>query len=137
LFAIQLVLKPASETERIVTESIVANNFISTYLDTVVVDCFESSLRELLKDCALGATIQCPGNANSCVKAKIVTDTILNRTMDTWKKSYNFVLEGSASLQTFNTRRGKCTGQRESSKPYAVPVKPGLTITLRVEICER
>lgn len=136
LFAVSIMLKPPSETERVVRESTIANNFISTYLDTVT-DCFDSSMRDLLKDCALGAAIQCPDGRDSCGKVDLVTNAVLDSTLNTWKKKYRFIFEGSESVEQFTTQEGTCKGQKESSKPYAVPVRPGLTLNLRIEICDR
>ena len=135
LFAISVAFKPQDQVEQRIRESSMANNFVSTYLDTVVNDCFDSSLRELWKDCAIGGEIQCNGKS-SCVRLNEVTQAVLSKTLDSWNKAYVFeVLEGTAPAPNFPKKRGLCTGERESSKPYKVPVRPGLTLSFRLEVC--
>jgi hypothetical protein len=97
-FAILLSLrfiKPSQTTDlkKDVTDSTLASNTLTVILKTTL-DCKDIDLKSLLQDCAEGVTNKeycTPDDNDPCGKVKdIINKSILQKTLDVWKKDYTF-----------------------------------------------
>lgn len=132
LFAVQFfLLKPVSEPAQIVKESFLAANFLNSCLGTSTA-CFGRSVKELLQDCALGGSLSCPGDINSCLYARQEIGKMLDSSLGLWKKEYFFSVSGLADSFSIGS---SCSGEKEYEE-HPVVVRPGFDILLSLEICQ-
>lgn len=122
-------------TTATIEDQTIANNFVSTYLNTVVPLCSNNRLQDLIKDCSLGATLKC-GSRDSCTEGSKVTQELINATLGSWKRAYDFKVIGTPRLSQFSATNG-CAGNIESSKEYVLQAATGLTIKISLKLCEK
>ncbi len=137
LFAIFIMTKPKSSEIQRVKESTMAANFLNTVLGTTASGCGKKTVRDLLKDCASvqdwNDSPACSNNLNSCEFAQSIIHTMLQNTLGTWGKTYNFFIKGSSSVEKLSISNGPCTGEREGfSRPEKVR---GSDIIISLWIC--
>ncbi len=131
LFAVQFfLLKPVSEPTKTVKESFLAANFLNSCLGTST-KCFDRNIKELLQNCALGGSLNCPGNINSCLYSRQEIEKMLDSSLGLWKKSYFFNIDGLAGGFSIGDA---CKGEKEYEE-HPVVVRPGFDILLSLEIC--
>ena len=98
LFAIRFVLKkPDTDIRKSYLESQQASNMINAMLGTTT-DCHDTTIKELLQDCAVTASIDCDG-ASSCDYVDNAFATIFAETFISWKREFRFYIDGPSSLQ--------------------------------------
>jgi len=131
LFAVQFfVLKPVSEPAKPVKQSFLAANFLNSCLGTST-KCFDRRIKELLQDCALGGSLNCPGNINSCLYARQEIEKMLDSSLGLWKKEYFFKIDGLSSDFSLGN---PCEGEKEYEE-HPVVVRPGFDVLPSLEIC--
>jgi len=133
LFSLQFINDNSSA--RSLPDSLTANMFVNTYLETTITDCKNIRLKELIKDCSQGSSNTCPDGMTACQKAKKVSSEITNTYFGIIKRNYNLIIKASPEASTLSQQN--CKGERESSKPFIIPARGGTTITVRLEVCER
>ena len=109
-----------------------ANNMVDVLLKTTT-DCKESSVTELFQDCAAFNKIDCDG-MNSYEKLNETIDRIFSKTLEEWRKSYEFrAYRGSEQILERNY--GKCNRYSDrESKTYPIPTEMG-TLFITLDIC--
>lgn len=136
LFAIQWTLKKPVNTLATTKENRLASTFLQVLVNTNT-DCNQLAVKELLQDCALrGGSITCI-TGNSCDHARYVTQTIISKTLDVWRKKYQFSIDGSDATNRIRfppTNQIVCPGEKESQQ-YVLTVTSGFDITLALDIC--
>ncbi len=134
LFTLHFVRQESQE--RSIPDSLMANMFVSTYLDTTVPDCSNVRIKDLLKDCGQSNSMVCPSGKTACQQAEGVTKRITSSYEKILHRHFNLIIQGPQNLQAMSIRVA-CSGERESSKPFIVPTIGGTGITVRFEICEK
>ena len=133
LFALYFAVNPAKDTYvQAAKESILAANWLNTMLGTTT-GCLDRTTKELLQDCALGTTIKCPGDKNSCQYANETIGTMLDRTLNAWQRSYNFYMNGSSYIEGITFGK-PCKGEREA-KTHILPAASGFNIKITLQLC--
>ncbi|MDO8661183.1 MAG: hypothetical protein Q7K43_04795 [Candidatus Woesearchaeota archaeon] len=135
LFSIQFI-KDDTSSARSLPDSLIANMFVNTYLETTILACNNIRLKELIKDCSQGSSTVCADGMAACQKAKSTSTEITNTYFGIIKRNYNLLIKGSPELSNSLSQQ-HCTGERESSKPFIIPARAGTTITVRLEVCKR
>jgi len=131
LFVVQFILlRPSVDVAQPVKESFLAANFLNTALGTTT-GCFNRNVKELLQDCALSGSLQCPGGLNSCLYARQEIEKMLDLSLGEWKKDYFFGVSGMAGAFSIGSA---CPGEKEYEE-HPVVVRPGYDILLSLEIC--
>ncbi len=113
-------------------DSELANKMGDVLLKTTT-NCKESSVTELFQDYAAFNRIDCDG-MNSCEKLNETIDIIFSKTLEEWKKSYEFkAYRGSEKIM--EKSYGNCNRySTRNQETYVVPTARGnLLITL--DIC--
>ena len=113
-------------------DSELANNMVDVLLKTTT-DCKESSVTDLFQDCAAFNKIDCNG-MNSYEKLNQTIDIIFGKTLEKWKKSYEFrAYRGSEQILEKNY--GECNRySNRESKTYPIPTDRG-TLFITLDIC--
>ena len=134
LFSLQFI-KNDTSAARSIPDSLAANMFVNTYLETTIPDCKNIRLKELIKDCSQGSSNTCPDGMTACQKAKKASTEITNTYFGIIKRNYNLIIKASPEASTLSQQN--CKGERESSKPFIIPARAGTIINVRLEICKR
>ena len=131
LFAIRFVLKkPDDDLRKTYLETQQAANMINAILGTTT-DCHDTTIKELIQDCAVTASIQCDGYT-SCEYVDIALQTVFTETFTTWKRDFRFYIEGPERLSSLTYGEG-CPGELES-ETRPIPTRAGI-IEIVLEIC--
>lgn len=113
-------------------DSELANNMIDVLLKTTT-DCKGSDVSDLFQDCAAFNNIDCDG-MNSYEKLNETIDKIFSKTLEKWKKSYEFsAYRGSEQIMKRNYGNCNRYSNRES-KTYPIPTDKG-TLFITLDIC--
>ena len=132
LFAIRFVLtKPDTGLREGYVESRLAYNMVNS-IRGMSTECNGATVERLLQDCAATGMINCKG-MDSCTYAKAQIGAILNKTLEAWKKSYEFSMSGSPRVLSIRFNNTRCKGELEAeSQPIAT--KSG-TVTIKLALC--
>jgi hypothetical protein len=110
-------------------------------MGTSAVGCGKRTVRGLLQNCALasedwvGASMCEDGTTNTCKMANDMITAMLQQTLGTWGKNYQFFIKGTDAVEKILIEQGTCEGEREgSTRPEKI--KPGLDIVLTLYICQ-
>ncbi|MBI4145003.1 hypothetical protein HY493_02250 [Candidatus Woesearchaeota archaeon] len=132
LFAIQFVLKaPAAQIEQQYKESQLAAGLLTTMLGTTS-DCRGASVTELLQDCAVFKSLECPHD-DSCGEAGYAINTMLSGTLQQWRRAYRFRIKGAYNAEQIAASWGDCSGEIESNT-NPVPTTVG-TLQVTLDLC--
>ena len=118
-------------------------NLIDTMLETTM-GCNDVKLSVLLRDCNQGGAITCrgfsptDGDMTSCVYATEAVTYLLNSTLGTWKRDYEFEIEGTSNPGLLGVKSSSlttgCTGSfQKITRPRPIG---GSTITLVLKLCQ-
>lgn len=140
LFAVLILSKgPSQQTQR-VKESIQAANFLNTIMGTTSIGCGGRTVRELIQNCAVssetwaGAATCDDGITNTCQMTQDMMNTMLNRTLGTWGKTYQLNMTGTKAVERISVVSGPCRGEREgSTRPEKI--RSGLDVQISLYIC--
>lgn len=137
LFGLYVISKPEAQLARDFSQSQLASNWVNTYKG-MSTECHGATMTRLLSDCATSLQIDCPGGQNACDYAREVTKNVLNATLDSWNRAYNFSIRGSSAipggLDSIQFSNGHCpAGFQKEIQP--VPTGAG-TIFLELLICD-
>lgn len=121
-------------------DSKLASNMINVILKTTL-DCKNIEIKNLYQDCARGVShLDYCGEPNPCVKAELVVQEILNKTLDKWKRNYRFTATINGVVKT-EIANNDChpenigTKYRKlESETYPIPTDEG-TMMIRLDIC--
>ena len=131
------VNKKPSELKKNFEKSEIATNTINTLIKTRTQGCNELDLGELYTDCArnpINPRFICDDGSNSCQYAKIVTQEILSKTLDVWKKKYFLNMSNGKDDILILASSDACTWQDRKVEVVPLPLDPG-TLTIEMWIC--
>lgn len=146
-----VLLKPKESVRPDIMDSTLASNMLNVILKTTL-ECKDIDLKTLLQDCAEGTTNKAycsPTDIYPCPKVtKIINESLLQKTLDVWKKEYTFqakVIGYDEDLITItNTEMigdtPKCyqdTTRYDTViyESYPVPLRDGKTMEITLSIC--
>lgn len=131
LFAVFFVLRaPQSDVAQTYKESQLASSLLTAMLATTT-PCNHATVTELLQDCAAYNQLECP-SGTSCDEASTAIGKMLDGTLGTWKRSYQFSINGAYNAEQITFASGDCTGEREShTNPIPTP-SGALQVTLNL-----
>lgn len=133
--------KPAN-TRNDFTSSEEASNILNTFLRTSADKCSQSTMTELLQDCAQGNGLICSNGEDACSYFKSAATAILSGTLGVEKKQYEFLACSDFNLKEIKCNDSpplipeigqSCPGQKKL-KIFPIPINPG-TIYVKLEIC--
>ena len=139
LFIVQfVVLKEPSDIKKTFTRSQMAANMLNSILKTNSKDCYDSTMSQLLKDCAdnygsPSALTICKNGMNSCKYSNSTIKYIFDNTFGEWGNQ-SFYFSSFTSPQNKILEQGvECTGERESKQSF-IKTDAGI-LTIRLDIC--
>lgn len=145
-----LAFKTATDYRKGFVGTELASNMLSTFLSTNADDCFQMTMTEILKDCAIfdgrcdgGGCIKCSNaNEDSCSFIRLTAVNIFAQTLDKWKLRYKFLayIDANSPFITIDKSIGESQSicKEKKSKLFAVPVDPTSAITMfvKLDICQ-
>ena len=136
LFVIRFtIFQPKPEIKEEYTKTELTANILNAMLKTTT-DCNNQDITELLQDCAAFRDVYCSINGDygdSCYYLEYFIPNILEKTLDEWKRSYEFKAGTKQNPDLLSFSSGDCTGERET-KLYPIPTDVG-PVTVRLSIC--
>ena len=134
IFAVKFtVLKNPSSFRKGFINAELASNTLNAFLNTNSKDCKNLAMKELISDCAKGATITCDDNSDSCAYVENAASEIFSSTLEKWNIKYNFLAFEQDNLDSpFIELGAKCSADKKS-KTFLVPSK--ITVNVELDIC--
>jgi hypothetical protein len=123
--------EPSAERKTFI-ESELASSFLKTIMTTST-GCKKTNFAELLSDCALLRSINCPGG-DSCAYASEKITKLLNNSLGAQGKYYNFSVNTNPPRAITNYPR-EFSPKTVKSKPFLLPLNPG-TLVVRLDIAD-
>jgi len=132
LFLMSINKKKPDTTRQDIDNMEIANNFVSTLLDSQA-DCGQHTFRDLLQDASLlNPVIKCENNKNSIGQIDFMTKDVLSKTLDKWKKGYELKITIPNNAELNYPAAGACEGKKViRPAPYYIPDE----IELQLKIC--
>lgn len=136
VFVVKFSLKAPTDYRKGFVSSETASNILNAFLKTAAPECSQLTMTELLQDCAQGEAICCQNcntftEVKSCSYVNSTAITILNKTLDAWSMSYEFLAYNDD--RSFIKLGKACIGQRES-KLYPIPTST-TALYVKLDIC--
>jgi hypothetical protein len=135
LFALQFVVLEAPENAReTFTREQIAQNTLHTLVLTTTT-CQGLDMTELIQDCFDSLSdLDCSGKT-SCEFISVTTSTILNDTLKSWNKNYDFTLtRGERALIQLKNRG--CPNDRDVGRMFLPSRDGGDKILVRLDVCD-
>lgn len=139
LFVVQfVVLREPSDIKKTFTETQMAANMLNSILKTTSKDCYDSTIVQLLKDCAEhsqspSGLVRCENDASSCEYANSTIDYIFNKTLVVWGNR-SFYFKSYVGASDIILEKGRlCTGEVESKQSF-ISTDAGI-LTIRLDLC--
>jgi len=122
-------------------------NLLDTMLE-MTTGCKNVPLITLLQECARGSGLACQNvpdlsgkivvkGGTACDHATSTIQYVLNQTLDTWGRKYEFGIVGPAPLSSIKMKQPKegCPeGSQAITRPR--PIGPGVTATFTLKLCQ-
>lgn len=139
-----LAFKTATDYRKGFVDTELASNMLSTFLSTNADDCFQMTMTELLKDCAIfdgkcegGGCIKCSnGDEDSCSFIKLTAGNIFTQTLDRWNLRYKFLAytDINSPFVIRDTSEG-CKEKKSELQPLPVEIN-AITMFVKLDICQ-
>ena len=151
LFVVQfVVLRQPSDIRKTFTHKELASNTVNTLLSTTT-DCRELPVSQLLKDCIEGPfidcdppcifdaeanTMTCPKESGltSCDHAEMLTQQILENTLEEWNKDYYLTIK-TENINVIPAFGSACPGEKITSSPCCILPTGAGPMIVNLDIC--
>ena len=140
-------LKPEANPTAAARDTLVGANLLDTMLETTT-PCRDLQIVTLLQECGRGSGLVC-GDAtapdgsvvvragSACDYAMDTMKHLLNQTLGTWQRNYEFGIEGPGAIGTRSIKSPPegCSGSSQAiTRPR--PIGPGEVMTITLRLCQ-
>ncbi len=108
-----------------------SSNMINSIIHATTIDCNNNHIEDLMRDCALGETVECDNGEYSCTYVNNTILDIFNKTIDIWLPTgYVFNVTSELGVHTLIEKKNRfgeycSTSMTGANSLFPIPLDPG------------